>query len=241
MKIVSIIIPAYNEGAFIAQLLEHIIKVPTETIGFKKEIIVVDDGSTDDTANIAAGFAGVTVIQQQNSGKGRAVQRGVKDCTGDYVLVQDADLEYSPADYLVMLPALTPDNNTAVYGSRPRGVIERHGWKNPFPGRDPDQQLGPWIMNVVLAIQTFILYGRWITDMLTGYKIYPAATIKSFNIKTHGFETDHELSAKLVKAGVDIVEIPISYTPRSLEEGKKIRAIDGLIAIWTLIKYRFVD
>jgi dolichol-phosphate mannosyltransferase len=241
MKTVSIIIPAFNEGAFIAQLLDKIIEVPTESIGFTKEIIVVDDGSTDNTFAVASGFAGVTVIKQANSGKGRAVQRGVQDCTGDYVLVQDADLEYSPEDYLLLLPALTADNNTAVYGSRPLGVIEKHGWKYPFPGRDPRQQLGPWIMNVVLAIQTFSLYGRWITDMLTGYKVYPSAIIKDFNIKTHGFETDHELSAKLVKAGVDIVEIPISYTPRSLAEGKKIRAVDGLIAIWTLIKYRFVN
>ena len=121
------------------------------------------------------------------------------------------------------------------------GTLKKRGWTLPFPGRQEGQAIGPWGMNVVLMMLTRALYGRWITDPLTGYKVYPTAVLKSFDVKTHGFETDHELTGKLVRRDVDIVEVPVSYTPRSAEEGKKIRPIDGAIAVWTLLRFRFRD
>jgi glycosyltransferase involved in cell wall biosynthesis len=241
VQTVSIVIPAYNEEAFIGTLLEKINSVPTETVGFKKEIIVVDDGSKDRTSEVVSKFKDVKLIRQENAGKGRAVQRGVSEATGDYVLVQDADLEYDPADYIPMLGALDGSKPKAVYGSRVRGTIRERGWTLPFPGRQEGQGIGPWGMNMVLMMLTRALYGRWITDMLTGYKVYPTKILKEFEVKTHGFETDHELTSKLVKRDVDIVEVPVSYIPRSAEEGKKIRPIDGAIAVWTLLKFRFTN
>ncbi|MBF0369282.1 MAG: glycosyltransferase family 2 protein [Magnetococcales bacterium] len=240
MKKLSIIVPAYNEAAFIVPLLEKIQGIPTEKLGYEKEIIVVDDGSQDDTADLARGFDGVRVIQQPNQGKGRAVQRGGRESTGEWLLVQDADLEYDPDDYLPMLEALGKGGLVSVYGSRPLGVMRERGW-GVFPGRHARQGIGPWGMNWVLAGVCLLLYGRWITDLLTAYKLYPAHLVKSFTVRTHGFETDHELTAKLIRSGVKIIEIPIAYEPRSLEEGKKIRPIDGLIAVWTLLKFRWAD
>ncbi len=241
MRTVSIVIPAYNEEDYIGVLLKKILQVPTEEIGFQKQIILVDDGSTDGTSEKAGAFEEVKVVQQENRGKGAAVQRGVREATGDFMLVQDADLEYNPSDYIPMLKALDEGDCVAVYGSRPMGVLGARGWVWPFPGKHPDQGVGPWAMNIILAWLLFILSHMWITDLLTAYKIYPMALIKSFEVKTCGFETDHELTCKLIKAGASIVEVPISYVPRSLEEGKKIRPRDGLIALWTLFKYRFAD
>jgi glycosyltransferase involved in cell wall biosynthesis len=241
MKTLSIVIPAYNEAAYIQPLLRKIIAVQTELIDFRKEIIVVDDGSTDGTAQLASCFEGVKVIRQHNAGKGAAVQAGVAQATGEYILIQDADLEYDPSDYMLMLRALNDRENVAVYGSRPREVIRKFGWNWPFPGRHENQGLGPWIANAILSLVTFGLYGRWITDTLTAYKLYPTRILRSFRVRTRGFETDHELSAKLIRSGIEIVEVPIAYQPRSTKEGKKIRGRDGLIAVWTLLRFRFVD
>ena len=241
MLTVSIVIPAYNEEAFIATLLERVQQVPTESIGYRQEIIVVDDGSKDATAEKVAAFPAVRLIRQANQGKGAAVQRGVKEATGDFVLVQDADLEYDPDDYMPLLAALQGDANAAVYGSRIKGVIRDHGWHWPFPGKKPGQSIGPWGMNVLLSLVTFLLYGRWITDMLTGYKIYPRSFLNSITVKTAGFETDHELSAKLFKKRYQVREVPVAYLPRSREEGKKITPLDGVKAIYVLFRFRFGD
>lgn len=238
LRTLSIVIPAYNEAAFIDELLRRVRAVDTEAVGFRSEVIVVDDGSKDATAELARKHEGVRVIQQANQGKGAAVQRGIRESTGDFVLVQDADLEYDPRDYLPLLRAIGPDRLVAVYGSRTRGTLRARTWRWPTPGRHPRQGVGPWGMNVVLSLITLATYRRLITDTLTAYKVYPAHVIKAFTIETKGFETDHELTAKLVHAGVEIREVPISYEPRSAEEGKKIRAIDGLIAIRTLLRYR---
>jgi dolichol-phosphate mannosyltransferase len=238
MLTLSIIIPAYNEEKFIRVLLDKIYSVNTEIEGFKKEVIVVDDGSDDSTANIASKYSWINLIQQDNQGKGAAVQRGVAEATGDAILIQDADLEYDPDDYHKILAEYSV-NKVAVYGSRTLGVIKRKGRVWPFVGKHEKQSLGPWIMNIILFIETWVLYRVKVTDMLTAYKLYPADVLKSFDIKTRGFETDHEITSKLVKSGIQIIEVPISYEPRSVDEGKKIRAIDGLIAIWTLIRFRF--
>lgn len=238
-RVLSIVVPAYNEERYIKQLLERIFAVPTEEIGFDKEVIVVDDGSTDATAEIAKHFASVKLIQQKNAGKGNAVRAGIRHATGDFILVQDADLEYDPSDYVSLLSAaqLSPPN--CVYGSRPWGIIQRRGWRWPLPGKHENQGVGPWVMNLVLMVLTFLLYGRVISDMLTAYKLYPARIVQAFRTITNGFETDHELTARLIRSNVAIVEVPISYSPRTAEEGKKIRAIDGMIAVWTLLRFRW--
>jgi len=240
MRLVSIVIPAYNEAAYIGNLLRAIAQVDTRPFGFEKEVLVVNDGSTDSTEALAREFApyGVKVFNQvPNQGKGRAVERGIRESSGDYILVQDADLEYDPCDYLPMLARL---NNGAdsVYGSRVLGQMRRSGW-SLAPGKHPSQGFGPWFGGVVLSLWTFLLYGRWISDTLTAYKLYPAKLLKTIKVETHGFETDHEITAKLIRLGVRIAEVPISYRPRSVAEGKKIRPRDGLIAVWTLLKFRF--
>jgi dolichol-phosphate mannosyltransferase len=239
MPVLSIVIPAYNEGAFIGTLLEHILRVPTETIGYTKEIIVVNDGSRDNTEQVALSFASSGVrcfTQVPNQGKGKAVRRGIRESTGDYVLIQDADLEYDPQDYLPLLRALAQAD--VVYGSRTLGQFRKTGWSF-FPGRHPEQSFVPWLAGVLLTLWTFLLYGRWITDTLTAYKLYPAPLLRSMTLKTSGFETDHEITAKMARKGQRIAEVPIDYRPRSAEEGKKIKPKDGFIAVWTLLRFRF--
>jgi len=239
MKRLSIVIPAYNEAAYIGELLRSIAWVDTCALGFEKEILVVNDGSTDATEAIARSFESVGVkcfTQVPNQGKGRAVQRGIREASGDYILVQDADLEYDPADYLPLLKALET-GAASIYGSRVRGQSSKFGW-SLMPGKNPDQGVGPWIAGVVLSLWTLLLYGRWISDTLTAYKLYPAKVLKEMKLETSGFETDHEITAKLIRAGQSIAEVPISYRPRSHAEGKKIKPRDGLIAVWTLLKFR---
>lgn len=241
MPVLSIVIPAYNEGAFIATLLERILAVPVEALGFEKELIVVNDGSKDNTEAEALRFAEQhkevrCFTQVPNQGKGKAVQRGIREATGDYILIQDADLEYDPADYLALLEGLRVAD--VVYGSRTLGQWQA-GHRRPFPGKHPHQGTGPWIAGVLLSVWTALVYGRWITDTLTAYKLYPAAAVKRMTLRTSGFETDHEITAKLIRRGFRIAEVPIRYYPRSREEGKKIKPSDGLIAVWTLLRFRF--
>jgi glycosyltransferase involved in cell wall biosynthesis len=237
VPVLSIVIPAYNEEAFIGTLLDLVLRVDTESYGFSKEIIVVDDGSKDRTVNIVEHFAEARLIRQANQGKGRAVQTGIRAATGHYILIQDADLEYNPSDYAPLLTELQRRGGS-VYGSRILGQIREHGW-TLTPGRHPCQSFGPWLANVLLTLWTFLLYGRWITDTLTAYKIYPRDFFSTVEIVTRGFETDHEITAKLIRLHIPICEVPIFFNPRSKAEGKKIQARDGLIAVWTLLRFRF--
>src|SRR5205807_8313126 len=124
-----------------------------------------------------------------------------------------------------------------VYGSRTLGQIRAAGW-TLTPGRHPSQGLGPWLAGVILSLWTLLLYRIWISDTLTGYKIYPRLVFEWMRVKTSGFETDHEITAKLARAGVRIKEVPVSYRPRSASEGKKIKARDGFVALWTLLRFR---
>jgi dolichol-phosphate mannosyltransferase len=241
-RLLSIVVPAFNEAAHIGELLERIPKVDTEAVGFDKEILVVDDGSTDGTADVVRRHPAARLLQQpRNQGKGRAVQRGVANARGDYVLVQDADLEYFPEDYPGMLAAIEGPRDV-VYGSRTLGQWHA-GTRRALalPGKHPRQSLGPYAAGVVLSGWTLLLYGRLITDTLTAYKIYPRQALASLEVKTHGFETDHELTAKLIRAGYRIREVPVRYEPRSVAAGKKIRARDGVKAIWTLARFRVLD
>ena len=232
----------FNEKKTLAPLLQKILTVPLEAAGFESEIIVVDDGSTDGSSEETQAFPTITCLRlEKNQGKGNAVRRGIENTSGDFVLVQDGDLEYDPEDYLPMLQALSgahDQTRTAIYGSRTLGQWEKFGW-TVFPGRHPQQAFGPWLAGVVLSAWTFLLYRQWISDTLTAYKIYPRDVIGAMTTQTRGFETDHEITAKLIRAGIRITEVPIRYEPRTTEMGKKIRARDGAIAIWTLLRFRF--
>jgi dolichol-phosphate mannosyltransferase len=176
-----------------------------------------------------------------NQGKGKAVQRGICESKGDYILIQDADLEYDPKDYLPMLAALRNTKADAVYGSRTLGQRAAQSKWALFPGKHPQQGVGPWLAGALLTLWTALVYRRWITDTLTAYKLYPGPVVKSMKLRTSGFETDHEITAKLVRLNKQIIEVPISYYPRSRHEGKKIKPSDGLIAVWTLLRFRFTD
>jgi len=239
MQLLSIIIPAYNEAAYIGTLLERIVNVDTESLGYEKEIVVVNDGSTDQTGQIVNRVKGIKCVNlYPNQGKGRAVRHGISGAHGDWILIQDADMEYNPMDYCTLLSAIG-STSSSVYGSRTLGQIRERGWMQLFPGKHPNQGIGPWLAGVVLSCWTFCLFGCWLSDTLTAYKLYPAQIIKKMKLETTGFETDHEITAKLIRGGVKIKEVPIRYSPRSIEEGKKIKPIDGLKALWTLLKFRF--
>lgn len=240
MPKVSIVIPAYNEEAFIGKLLEIILKVNLSSIGFDREIIVVDDGSKDQTFEIASSFKEVQCYRKENGGKGSATKYGISKASGDYVLIQDADLEYNPNDYIPMLQEVARSAELiSVYGSRILGErMQKRAFI--FPGKHPDKSVSTYIANALLSLWVFLLYRKYITDTLTGYKIYPMDVLKKFSIRTYGFETDHELTGKLLRSNVQIVEVPISYHPRSIEDGKKIRASDFFVALLTFLKFRFV-
>lgn len=241
MKKISIIIPAYNESAFIGRLLEIVLSVNTEKLGFIKEIIVVDDGSKDNTFEVAASYSDVNVYRKTNGGKGSAVKYGIAKSTGEYVLIQDADLEYDPNDYISLLTPiskLSDDDLTkiSVYGSRVLHYLNGRSRFN-LTYKPNYQKFGPWFANKLLSIICLVIFRKWITDLLTGYKVYEGNFIRNLEIKTTGFETDHEITAKLINNNFTILEVPVSYNPRSVEDGKKIKAIDGLIAVCTLIRF----
>jgi len=238
-KTLSIVIPAYNEEKFIGALLDKLVVLPVESLGYTKELIVVDDGSKDRTSEVAGRYADVRLVRQQNQGKGAAVQHGIKSATGTYILIQDADLEYDPNDILVMLKKLNEHPEASIYGSRILGErCSGRGGLSRF-GKNPEQSFGPWLANVILSVCGLLLYGQWITDLLTGYKIYPRELFLQTKILTKGFETDHEITAKLKRRGIPIYEVPVSYRPRSVAEGKKIRVSDGFKAVLTLLRFRF--
>lgn len=241
MRTISIVIPAYNEEASIGTLLEKIDQVDLESAGVKKEVIVVDDCSSDRTGEIVRQHKNVSYyLQPENRGKGSAVKRGISVSTGDWVLVQDADLEYEPNDYIPMIEEANHDpEHTAIYGSRLLGQIEFSPGGKLIKSKHREQKFVNWFANRLLTIFAFMLLGKWITDTLTAYKLYPGKLIRSYEIVTSGFETDHELTMFLIRSGIKIIEVPIHYYPRSVDEGKKIKTTDFFIALITLLRFRF--
>jgi glycosyltransferase involved in cell wall biosynthesis len=239
MQTLSIVVPAFNEARSIGELLDRVRMVDLRSHGVVKEIIVVDDGSTDETAAIARERSDVKVITMPtNRGKGSAVRRGIQEASGDWILVQDADLEYDPQDIHKMIAAAKNGGFKAVYGSRNlHGEHQRRTLAFLYGKRDT-QYWGHYLGGVVLSLATLILYGRYLTDTVTGYKLYDAALVKGFDLQTTGFELDHEITANLLRRGIDIFEVPASYQPRSWAEGKKIRAKDGFVALWVLLRCR---
>jgi glycosyltransferase involved in cell wall biosynthesis len=224
----SVVIPAYNEERFIGALLERVRAVDLSRFGVEKEIIVIDDHSADRTPDIVRAIPGVRLVRlERNGGKGNAVQRGIAIATGDYLIIQDADLEYDPNDYAPMLAALLEGPVDAVYGSR----YLSHG---RYPGQSWAAYLGGRSLSLVARICT----GRYLTDTVTALKLFRRDLIKSLALDTTGFEMDHEISAKILARGNRIAEVPIQYFPRSKAEGKKIGLRDWGRAVRTFVRYR---
>jgi len=222
----SVIIPVYNERATILEVLKKVKSVPVE-----KEIIIIDDGSADGTKEILKEIQETQdlkiIFKDKNEGKGAAIREGLKYVSGDVVVIQDADLEYDPMDWLKMLNIIQGEKADVVYGSRVLGRGEKSSLAFYLGGR-------------FLSFLASILYRIKITDEPTCYKMFKVDVIRSIKLNCKGFEFCPEVTAKVAKKGYEIYEVPISYKPRKIKEGKKIRWKDGVVAIWTLIKYRFL-
>ena len=220
--------PVYNEVDTVSAILEQVRAVPIE-----KEIIIVDDGSTDGTRDILRQEMERedtrVLFHPENQGKGAAVRTGIAEAIGDIILIQDADLEYDPRDYPALLAPIEEGRAKVVYGSR-------------FLG-GPRKAMLFWhaVGNKLLTFVTNILYDSILSDMETCYKVFVADLLKSLPLRARRFELEPELTAKVLKRGHRIYEVPISYTGREFDEGKKVTWRDGFIALWTLVKYRFVD
>ncbi|OGH11596.1 MAG: glycosyl transferase [Candidatus Levybacteria bacterium RIFCSPLOWO2_01_FULL_36_13] len=233
----SIIIPVYNEGKTVEEILKKVIneKIP----GVEKEIIVVDDGSTDETReklNKLQSKSFKTILQDKNQGKGAAVLAGIKNSTGEYIIIQDADLEYDPKFIRQLIKPILEKKSKVVYGTRIKRLPRLAGEEKTF------RFLLHYFGNRFLSLVTSILYGQWITDMETCYKLFPKVALNGVRMNAKGFEFEPEITAKLLKRGYKIMELPIEVKPRGYEEGKKISAVkDGSKAIWYLFKYRFTD
>ncbi|MFQ5620561.1 MAG: glycosyltransferase family 2 protein [Candidatus Nanoarchaeia archaeon] len=222
----SILIPVYNEEKTIREILPVVENVDIGDV--EKEIVLVNDGSADKSGEILDEYKDkyVVVHHEVNKGKGAAIQTAIKHATGDFVIVQDADLEYDPSDYKSLLQPLINKECDVVYGSR-------------FLKKNKSEYQLYMVGNWALSLITSILYFKRITDMETCYKVFSKHAIDSITITRNRFDMEPEITAKLLRGGFKIKELPISYEGRSKEEGKKIGVSDGILALWVLIRYRF--
>jgi glycosyltransferase involved in cell wall biosynthesis len=224
----SVVIPVYNEVHNISEILKRV-----QAQKLADEIIVVDDGSTDGTRDILKELDGKTdvriILHERNKGKGAAVMTGLQAARGDLLLIQDADLEYDPRDYPELLKPLNEGIADVVYGSR-------------FLG-GPRRVAMYWhmIANKLLTTMTNILYDTILTDMETGYKVFRREVIDGMTIHAQRFDFEPEFTAKILKRRYRIFEVPITFNPRDYSQGKKIKLKDAFEAVWTLLKYRFVE
>lgn len=227
--LLSIVIPVFNEKKTILEILK---KIDNLDSSLKRELIIVDDGSTDGTRDILDTLRTrkdiKIIFKEKNSGKGDSLKIGFKESKGDYVIVQDADLEYEPKDYFLLLEKITDSTKTVVYGSR-------------FMGKYKDMSSLHYYGNKFLTLITNILYGVVLTDMETCYKLFPGDFIRRLKLKANRFDFEPEITAKICKSGYKIIEVPIHYYGRKHSEGKKITWKDGFNAIYSLLKYRLYD
>ena len=226
--LLSVIIPVFNEKNTVEEIIDRVIAVP----GVRKEVIIVNDASTDGSREILDRLAGPKGFrlfhQEKNQGKGAAVRRGIAEASGDIVVVQDADLEYSPEEYPELIELIVKGKADAVFGSR-------------FIGRHRCFLFTHYLGNLFLNLVTNVLYNTTMTDMETCFKAIRADILKPMPLHSNRFGIEPEITAKLFKAGARVYEVPITYDGRDYAEGKKITWKDGFPALWTLIKYRFVD
>jgi glycosyltransferase involved in cell wall biosynthesis len=228
-KRLSIIIPVFNEEQTILPILKKIqsVKLP----GLEKEIIIVNDGSTDKTAGLLkkTRIPRTRILHhEKNRGKGAAIRTAIPHATGDFVIIQDADLEYDPADYLKLLEPLLRNQGDVVYGSRFLGAYRAFSFWN-YAG------------NKFLTLFANLLFNASLTDIETGYKVFRGSVFRDLNLKADRFDFDPEVTAKVLKRGLKIHEVPISYNARDFKHGKKITWRDGLIALFCLVRCRFIN
>ncbi|HXY92238.1 MAG TPA: glycosyltransferase family 2 protein [Acidimicrobiia bacterium] len=224
----SVIVPVYDERNTVVEVVRRMRAVD---IPLDREIVLVDDGSTDGTGAVLQQLTDSTVRvvhHPQNRGKGMAIRSGLEQVTGDLVLIQDADLEYDPEDWPKLLAPVLRGKARVVYGSR-------------FTGERRNMLFLHWVGNRFLSLVTNILYNTTLSDMETCYKLFDRRLICGLNLRASRFDFEPEVTAKVLRQGIRIYEVPISYAGREFHEGKKITWRDGYIALWTLVKYRFVD
>jgi glycosyltransferase involved in cell wall biosynthesis len=224
----SVIIPVYNEAASIQVILKRV-----QDTGLVHEIVVVDDGSKDGTRDVLAALDGKNsvrvILHERNKGKGAAVRTGMSAASGDVLLIQDADLEYDPRDYPQLLQPINEGLADVVYGSRFLGRAHRV------------TMFWHLVANKLLTLMTNILYNTILTDMETGYKVFRREVLNGMTLRANSFNFEPEFTAKILKRNFRIFEVPITFNPRDYEQGKKIKLHDAFEAVWTLLKYRFVE
>ena len=224
----SVIVPVFDERNTVVEIVRRMRAV---VLPVDLEIVIVDDGRTDGTGDVLRQLADSTVrivLHEHNKGKGAAIRTGLEKVTGDLVLIQDADLEYDPEDWPKLLAPVLRGKAQVVYGSR-------------FTGERRNMLFLHWMGNRFLSLTTNVLYNTTLSDMETCYKLFDRSVIDGITIRASRFEFEPEITAKILRRGIRIYEVPISYTGREFDEGKKITWRDGFIALWTLVKYRFTD
>jgi glycosyltransferase involved in cell wall biosynthesis len=224
--LLSVVMPVFNERTTVEAIIRRVLTVP-----LRIELIVVDDGSTDGSSEVLDGLRRslpFKLLRQANAGKGAALRRGFAEVTGDLVVIQDADLEYSPEEYPDLIDLIRKGQADVVYGSR-------------FLGRHRVFLFTHYLGNRVVTLATNILYNTMLTDMETCYKVMRVDVLRSMTLKSNGFGIEPELTAKIFKRGYRVYEIPITYAGRGYDEGKKITWVSGIVALWVLLKFRFME